>query len=81
VYVATGTLVPPSQEQVAAIAGAMRQATGARFVWSLPKACHPLLPGNMGAWAPAKVLVLPWAPQQVRWPASSMQMAAGRLLA
>jgi hypothetical protein len=65
VYVATGTLVPPSQEQVAAIAGAMHAVEGARFIWSLPKACHPLLPSDMDAWAAGKALVLPWAPQQV----------------
>jgi hypothetical protein len=66
VYVATGTLATPTREQVAAIAGAMERLPGVRFIWSLPKACHRLLPEGMGEWAAGRARVLAWAPQQVR---------------
>jgi len=66
VYVATGTIAKPTQQQVDAITSAMRDVEGARFVWALPKACHHLLPADLSSWANGKLLILPWAPQQVR---------------
>lgn len=64
VYVATGTIAKPTQQQVDAITSAMRDVEGARFVWALPKACHHLLPADLSSWADGKLLILPWAPQQ-----------------
>jgi hypothetical protein len=49
VYVSASTFMPPSPKQVVAIAGAMRVVAGTRFVWSLPKACHGALLGDMDA--------------------------------
>jgi hypothetical protein len=69
VYVATGTLVTPTAAQVAAIADGIRSVRAAasgcrpRFVWSLRKECHELLPPGFLD-DDAGVLVVPWAPQQ-----------------
>jgi UDP:flavonoid glycosyltransferase YjiC (YdhE family) len=60
VYVATGTVAQPDQQQVGALAAAMQSLDPAvRFIWALPAAFHGLLPAGFDS-----ALVLAWAPQQ-----------------
>jgi hypothetical protein len=67
VYIATGTVAKPSKAQIDAIVGAIQAMEGASFVWSLPKDCQELLPGeDVAEWSGGRAKVLAWAPQQVR---------------
>lgn len=71
VYIATGSIVEPTKQQVAAIAGAIRSAAaaGVRFIWALPKVVAALLPeGTQEAVGGEQLLIMDWAPQQVRTP-------------
>eukprot|EP00611_Tribonema_gayanum_P026862 TRINITY_DN649_c0_g1_i3.p1 TRINITY_DN649_c0_g1~~TRINITY_DN649_c0_g1_i3.p1 ORF type:complete len:291 (+),score=79.76 TRINITY_DN649_c0_g1_i3:907-1779(+) len=63
VYMALGSLVIPTREQVAELAAALASMEGMHFVWGLNKAAQALLPEGWAEKHATRVLVLGWAPQ------------------